>query len=54
MAALILFGGGGDLADLVLGRHPGRRDTTARTVFKSAGMALEDLAAAMLAQDGSA
>lgn len=43
-----------DLAELVQGRHPGRRDATARTVFKSAGMALEDLAAAMLAQDGSA
>ena len=39
----------GDLADLVSGRHPGRRHDEEITVFKSAGTALEDLAAAQLA-----
>lgn len=43
-----------DLAELAQGHHPGRCDAAARTVFKSAGLALEDLAAAMLARDGSA
>jgi|DEB0MinimDraft_10_1074344.scaffolds.fasta_scaffold00943_3 alanine dehydrogenase len=38
-----------DLADLVAGRHPGRRHDDEITVFKSAGTALEDLAAARLA-----
>lgn len=38
-----------DLADLVAGRHPGRRHDQEITVFKSAGTALEDLAAARLA-----
>ncbi|MEM9466297.1 MAG: ornithine cyclodeaminase family protein [Actinomycetota bacterium] len=38
-----------DLADLVAGRHPGRRDDDEITMFKSAGTALEDLAAARLA-----
>ena len=37
------------LADLCQGRHPGRRDAAERTVFKSVGTALEDLAAAVLA-----
>ncbi len=36
------------LARLCRGEHPGRRDAAARTVFKSVGTALEDLAAAML------
>ncbi len=36
------------LADLCAGRHPGRRGMDERTVFKSVGTALEDLAAAML------
>ena len=40
-----------DLAELCQRAHPGRRDDTARTVFKSAGMALQDLAAANLARD---
>jgi ornithine cyclodeaminase len=38
-----------DLAELCQGAHPGRSDENARTVFKSAGMALQDLAAANLA-----
>ncbi|MEM7271859.1 MAG: ornithine cyclodeaminase family protein [Actinomycetota bacterium] len=38
----------GDLRDLVTGAHPGRRDDAERTVFKSAGFALADLAAARL------
>ena len=37
------------LADLCRGQHPGRRNAAKRTVFKSVGTALEDLAAAMLA-----
>lgn len=36
------------LADLCAGRHPGRSDPEAVTVFKSVGTALEDLAAAAL------
>ena len=36
-------------ADLCCGRHPGRRHAADRTVFKSLGSALEDLAAAVLA-----
>lgn len=38
-----------DLADLVSGRHPGRTGDDEITFFKSAGTALEDLAAAKLA-----
>ena len=38
----------GTLADLCRGTLPGRLDTTGRTVFKSVGTALEDLAAAVL------
>jgi ornithine cyclodeaminase len=37
-----------DLADLVTGRHPGRRDDDEITFFKSAGFAAADLAAARL------
>lgn len=37
-----------ELADLVSGRHPGRRTRDEVTVFKSVGMALEDLCAARL------
>ena len=37
-----------DLAALCRGDHPGRQNPHARTVFKSVGTALEDLAAAML------
>ena len=37
-----------DLAELVLGRHPGRQSSSRITVFKSAGFALADLAAARL------
>ncbi len=40
-----------DLAELCQGAHRGRNDKSARTVFKSAGMALQDLAAATLARD---
>ena len=37
-----------DLADLVTGRHPGRESPEQITLFKSAGFALADLAAARL------
>ena len=37
-----------DLAALVSGRHPGRRDDAEITLFKSVGAAIEDLAAARL------
>jgi alanine dehydrogenase len=37
-----------DIADLVSGRHPGRRDAGEITLFKSVGTAIEDLAAAIL------
>ena len=37
-----------DLADLCRGAHGGRRSANERTVFKSVGVALEDLAAARL------
>jgi len=37
-----------ELADLVAGRHPGRRSAEEITVFKSVGTALEDLCAARL------
>ena len=37
-----------DLADLVTGRHPGRENAQQITLFKSAGFALADLAAARL------
>lgn len=40
-----------DLEELCGGTHPGRSDPAAHTVFKSAGMALQDLAAATLAAD---
>ncbi len=40
-----------DLADLVAGRHPGRTDPGQITLFKSAGFALADLAAARLVRD---
>lgn len=40
-----------DLEELCRGAHPGRSDPAARTVFKSVGMALQDLAAARLAAD---
>jgi len=35
-----------ELADLVLGRHPGRRSVEEVTVFRSMGLAIEDVAAA--------
>ena len=37
-----------ELADLVTGRHAGRRDPAEITLFKSVGTALEDLCAARL------
>ena len=43
----------GTLETLARGVTPGRRDDSERTVFKSVGTALEDLAAAMLALDGA-
>ena len=44
----------GTLAQLARGEAAGRRDAFERTVFKSVGTALEDLAAAMLVVDGTA
>jgi len=41
------------LADLARGRRRGRSDDRERTVFKSVGSALEDLAAAMLVHRGA-
>ncbi|MCG8546132.1 MAG: hypothetical protein MJE12_18195 [Alphaproteobacteria bacterium] len=38
----------GDLYDLTRGRHTGRRDPEEITLFKSAGAAIGDLAAARL------
>ncbi|MBK9136047.1 MAG: ornithine cyclodeaminase family protein [Betaproteobacteria bacterium] len=43
----------GTLASLCQGQTPGRRDALRRTVFKSVGSALEDLAAAVLVADKS-
>lgn len=43
----------GTLAALARGELQGRRDAAERTVFKSVGMALEDLAAAMLVHESS-
>lgn len=40
-----------DLADLVTGRHPGRETSEQITLFKSAGFALADLAAARLVRE---
>jgi ornithine cyclodeaminase/alanine dehydrogenase-like protein (mu-crystallin family) len=37
-----------ELGELLTGTHPGRRDETELTVFKSLGIAVEDLAAAVL------
>jgi alanine dehydrogenase len=41
----------GELGDVVGGRTPGRRDAAEITIFKSLGMAVEDVAAARLAFD---
>jgi ornithine cyclodeaminase/alanine dehydrogenase-like protein (mu-crystallin family) len=38
-----------ELGELLIGAHPGRRDDDEVTVFKSLGLAVEDLAAAALA-----
>jgi len=43
-----------DLEALATGAHPGRTDDQAITIYKSAGFALEDLAAARLAYDRAA
>jgi alanine dehydrogenase len=40
-----------ELPEIVVGRHPGRRDTSQVTLFKSVGIGLEDLAAASLVYD---
>jgi ornithine cyclodeaminase len=40
----------GTLSDLCAGRHPGRRDAHELTLFKAAGTAMSDLAAAMVAR----
>ena len=42
-----------DLFDLAAGRHQGRANAEERTVFKSVGASLEDLAAARLAYETS-
>ncbi|MBE0550417.1 MAG: ornithine cyclodeaminase family protein, partial [Rubrivivax sp.] len=44
----------GTLASLCRGITPGRQSAAERTVFKSAGTALEDLAAAMLVYEDRA
>jgi ornithine cyclodeaminase len=44
---------GGTLEALCRGQAEGRRDSAERTVFKSVGSALEDLAAAILVVDGA-
>ena len=44
----------GTLADLCTGRRTGRADAAQRTLFKSVGSALEDLAAAELVWSGIA
>jgi ornithine cyclodeaminase/alanine dehydrogenase-like protein (mu-crystallin family) len=44
----------GTLSTLCRSQRPGRRNATERTVFKSVGSALEDLAAAMLVVQASA
>ncbi|MDP1649486.1 MAG: ornithine cyclodeaminase family protein [Rubrivivax sp.] len=44
----------GTLASLCRGNAPGRQSAEERTVFKSVGTALEDLAAAMLVYEGRA
>ena len=44
----------GTLAELCAGTVPGRSSQTQRTVFKSVGTALEDLAAAALVFEGNA
>ena len=43
----------GTLAELARGERRGRGDATGRTVFKSVGSALEDLAAAILVHQGT-
>lgn len=42
-----------DLHGLCRGQHPGRRDATEITVFKSVGAALEDLAAAIIVYEAT-
>jgi len=44
----------GEIGELILGRVPGRASADAVTIFKSLGMAVEDLAAARLAVDRAA
>jgi ornithine cyclodeaminase len=44
-------GGTGTLAQLCCGELAGRHEATERTVFKSVGVALEDLAAALLVHE---
>ena len=44
----------GELSELVTGKAPARMDPSAITLFKSVGTAIEDLAAAELAVEGSA
>jgi ornithine cyclodeaminase/alanine dehydrogenase-like protein (mu-crystallin family) len=40
-----------ELGELLAGTHPGRRTDTELTLFKSLGIAVEDLAAAVLCVD---
>jgi ornithine cyclodeaminase/alanine dehydrogenase-like protein (mu-crystallin family) len=40
-----------ELGELLVGSHPGRRDAEELTVFKSLGLAVEDLAAASLCEE---
>jgi thiomorpholine-carboxylate dehydrogenase len=43
-----------ELGEVILGARPGRRDPTEVTLFKSVGVAVEDLAAAALVHAGTA
>ena len=42
-----------ELGDLLLGRHPGRGSDREITLFKSLGLAVEDLASARLIYDNA-
>ena len=50
---VVAIGEIGTLAELARGERRGRGDATGRTVFKSVGSALEDLAAAILVHQGT-
>lgn len=53
-AGLVGWDGVAELADVVTGRAPGRRDDAERVVFQSVGIGLEDVAVAAAAMRGGA